>query len=64
MSCSISTIVSLLSLMQPANELGDFVGLLVAHAGRRLVKQQQARVKRKRHHDLSCALVAVGQLAD
>ena len=51
-------------LVQPADELGDLVGLLVAHAGGRLVEQQQARLERERHRDLGGALVAVRQFAD
>jgi hypothetical protein len=51
-------------LMQPANELGDFVGFLVAHAGGGLVEQQQARLERQRHHDFGGALIAMGQFAD
>ena len=50
--------------MQPANELGDLVGLLVAHAGRGLVKQQEMRLERQCHGDLGGALIAVGELAD
>ena len=49
--------------MQPANELGDFVGFLVAHSGRRLVQQQQPGAQRQRHGDLGGALIAVGELA-
>ena len=64
MSCSISTMVRLLSLVQPADQLGDLVGLLVAHAGGRLVEQQEARLERQRHRDLGGALVAVRQFAD
>ena len=56
--------VRLLSLVQPADELGDLVGLLVAHAGGRLVEQQQARLERQRHRDLGGALVAVREFAD
>jgi hypothetical protein len=32
--------------VQPADQLGDLVGLLVAHAGGRLVEQQQLRLER------------------
>ena len=53
----------LLLLVQPADQLGDVVGFLVAHAGGRLVEQQQARLQGQRHHDLGRALIAVGQLA-
>ena len=54
----------LLVVMQPADQLGDVVGFLVAHAGGRLVEQQQPRLERERHHDLGGALIAVRQFAD
>jgi len=63
-SCSISTIVSFCSRCQLTDQLGDVVGFLVAHAGGRLVEQQEPRLERQRHHDLGGALVAMGQLAD
>ena len=50
-------------LVQAADELRDLVCLLVAHAGRRFVKQQQARLERERHHDLGCALIAMGEFS-
>ena len=50
--------------VQPADQLRDLVGLLVAHAGGRLVEQQQMRLQRQRHRDLGGALVAMGEFAD
>ena len=40
-SCSIRMIVSLLVAMQAADELGDVVGFLIAHARSRFIEQQQ-----------------------
>ena len=50
--------------MQAPDQLRDLVGLLVAHAGGRLVEQQQMRLQRQRHRDLGGALVAMRELAD
>ena len=36
--------------------------LVRAHAGHRLVEQQQARPRRERHRDLELALLAVGEV--
>ena len=64
MSCSISTIAISAAAVQIANEFGDGVSLLIAHARRRLVEQQQTRPQGQRHGDLGDALVAVGEFAD
>ena len=56
--------VKLLSRCSRRIELGDLVGLLVAHAGGRLVEQEQARLQRERHRDFGGALVAVRKFAD
>src|SRR5688572_12132710 len=51
----------LLLVAQPPHELRELLGLLRVHAGRRLVEQQQLRVRRERAGDLHPALVAVRQ---
>jgi len=50
-------------LVQLADQAGDLVGLLLAHAGGGFVEQQDARAQRQRHRDLGGALVAVRHLA-
>jgi len=50
--------------MQFTDQLGNVVSFLIAHAGSRLVEQQQARLERQRHHDLGGALVAMRQFAN
>src|SRR5262249_43350892 len=50
--------------MQPADELRDLVGLLVAHTGSGLVKQQQMRLKRQCRRNLGSALITVRELPD
>ena len=50
--------------VQPTDELGDLVGFLVAHAGGRLVEQQQMRLQGQRHRDLGGALIAMRQFTD
>ena len=62
MSCSISTIVIAALVAQLAHERGQLVGLLRVHAGRRLVEQQELRVRRQRAGDLDPPLVAVGEV--
>ena len=54
----------LAAAVQIADEFGDGVGFLIAHARRRLVEQQETRPKGQRHGDLGDALVAVGEFAD
>src|SRR5208337_3953843 len=50
--------------VQAADELRHLVGLLVAHARRGFVEQQQVRLERERHRDLGGALVAMGKFPD
>ena len=52
------------SRVQAADQVDHVLGLGVAHAGGRLVEQQQARLEAERHRDFDDALVAVRELAD
>ena len=47
---------------QLAHERGELIGLLRVHAGRRLVEQQQLRVRGQRPGDLHPPLIAVGEV--
>src|SRR5882724_139979 len=50
--------------MQALHQLRDRLGLLITHAGRGLVEQQQLGMQREGEADLDRALVTVGQLTD
>ena len=52
-----------LVLVERADQLGHVVGLLIAHAGGRLVQQQQFRLAGERDADFHDALVAMAELA-
>jgi hypothetical protein len=54
----------MLPAMQIADQLDHMVGLLLAHAGGRLVEQQQFGPAAQRHRHLDDALVAMRQFAD
>jgi hypothetical protein len=51
------------ALRRLADELGDAADVLAAHAGGRLVEQQNLRIERQRRGDLQRALAAIGQIA-
>jgi hypothetical protein len=48
---------------QLGDEVGELGGLLRVHAGRRLVEEQELRLRRQRPRHLQPALVAVGEVA-
>ena len=50
--------------VQAPHQLDHVFGLGIAHAGGRLVEQQEARPQRESHPDFDHALIAVRQLAD
>ena len=51
-------------LVQAAYQGGDLIRFLVAHAGRRLIEQQQPRELRERHRDFGGPLIAVRESAN
>ena len=59
MSCSISSMARW--PLKPLQEADHALRFLDAHAGHRLVEQQQPRIARQRHGDLELALLAVAE---
>ena len=56
-----STRMTVRSPREPHDQIHHDPGLFRAHAGGRLVKQQQPRLARQRHADFERALLAMGE---